>query len=390
MESILHLTKTEKLAASARIIEKKLIDVLKRVKADTSAVEKQQQINKNVEEFLVQTGNIDSFSDERFVAKLLEMCSKFKNAHIFLNYSTFLYEDGKRFLSQSLFYFNDKIYLVKDNKLLEVKNIGGWQTEKICKEFDKYLSYETKEWRNVQLNKMLNFALLYKVLGIDYSNIELLNGQVLPCSTSDIFFDNYSYLPPFKPCNQKFYDCAVLDEHILLIDYFSCNELQKGDFLKFLDNVKEKYKNNQIYSYIIDIRGNMGGNSELILPLFDFLQEKNLKGVILTDNRVFSSGTFVAYYAKQRLSSVLIGQPLGQGVIRFGQPSGQIVLCDKLFVRYTEKHFDFRDVFKNEGAIKPDIEVPLTIEDIYSKKDKTLAYAKDYIQNILLNEKQEL
>ena len=390
MESLLHLTKTEKLAASARIIEKKLIDVLKRVKADTSAVEKQQQINKNVEEFLVQTGNIDSFSDERFVAKLLEMCSKFKNAHIFLNYSTFLYEDGKRFLSQSLFYFNDKIYLVKDNKLLEVKNIGGWQTEKICKEFDKYLSYETKEWRNVQLNKMLNFALLYKVLGIDYSNIELLNGQVLPCSTSDIFFDNYSYLPPFKPCNQKFYDCAVLDEHILLIDYFSCNELQKGDFLKFLDNVKEKYKNNQIYSYIIDIRGNMGGNSELILPLFDFLQEKNLKGVILTDNRVFSSGTFVAYYAKQRLSSVLIGQPLGQGVIRFGQPSGQIVLCDKLFVRYTEKHFDFRDVFKNEGAIKPDIEVPLTIEDIYSKKDKTLAYAKDYIQNILLNEKQEL
>ena len=81
MESLLHLTKTEKLAASARIIEKKLIDVLKRVKADTSAVEKQQQINKNVEDFLVQTGNIDSFSDERFVAKLLEMCSKFKNAH---------------------------------------------------------------------------------------------------------------------------------------------------------------------------------------------------------------------------------------------------------------------------------------------------------------------
>ena len=364
MESLLHLTKTEKLAASARIIEKKLIDVLKCVKADTSAVEKQQQINKNVEEFLVQTGNIDSFSDERFVAKLLEMCSKFKNAHIFLNYSTFLYENGKRFLSQSLFYFHDKIYLVKNDQFLEVKSIDGWQTEKICKEFDKYLSYETKEWRNVQLNKMLNFALLYKVLGIDYSNIELLNGQVLPCSTSDIFFDNYSYLPPFKPCNQKFYDCAVLDKHILLIDYFSCNELQKGDFLQFLEDVKEKWKNSQINSYIIDIRGNMGGNSELILPLFDFLQEKNLKGVILTDNRVFSSGTFVAYYAKQRLSSVLIGQPLGQGVIRFGQPSGQIVLCDKLFVRYTEKHFDFRDVFKNEGAIKPDIEVPLTIEDI--------------------------
>ena len=388
MENLLHLTKTEKLTTSARIIENKLIDVLKRVKADKSVVEKQQQINKNVEDFLIQTGNIDSFTDEEFVAKLLEMCSIFKNAHISLNYSKFLYNDGKRFLSQNLFYFNDKIYLAKDDQLLEVKSIGGWQIEKICKEFDKYLSYETKEWRNVQLNKMLNFVLLYEVLGIDYGNIELMNGQVLNCSTSDIFFDNYSYLPPFKSPNEKFYDCTVLDNHILMIDYFSCRELHKGDFLKFLEDVKEKWKNSQIDSFIIDIRGNMGGDSELILPLFNFLKEKKLKGVILTDNRVFSSGTFVAYYAKHMLSSMLIGQSLGQGAIRFGQSSGQSILGDKLFIRYTEKYFDFRDIFKNEGAIKPDIEVPLTIEDICSKTDKTLAYAKNYIQNTLLNAKE--
>ena len=388
MEGLLHLTKTEKLTTSARIIENKLIDVLKRVKADKSVVEKQQQINKNVEDFLIQTGNIDSFTDEEFVAKLLEMCSIFKNAHISLNYSKFLYNDGKRFLSQNLFYFNDKIYLAKDDQLLEVKSIGGWQIEKICKEFDKYLSYETKEWRNVQLNKMLNFVLLYEVLGIDYGNIELMNGQVLNCSTSEIFFDNYSYLPPFKSRNEKFYDCTVLDNHILLIDYFSCSELHKGDFLKFLEDVKEKWKNSQIDSFIIDIRGNTGGDSELILPLFNFLKEKKLKGVILTDNRVFSSGTFVAYYAKHMLSSMLIGQSLGQGAIRFGQSSGQSILGDKLFIRYTEKYFDFRDIFKNEGAIKPDIEVPLTIEDICSKTDKTLAYAKNYIQNTLLNAKE--
>ena len=388
MENLSHLTKTEKLTTSARIIENKLIDVLKRVKADKSVVEKQQQINKNVEDFLIQTGNIDSFTDEEFVAKLLEMCSIFKNAHISLNYSKFLYNDGKRFLSQNLFYFNDKIYLAKDDQLLEVKSIGGWQIEKICKEFDKYLSYETKEWRNVQLNKMLNFVLLYEVLGIDYGNIELMNGQVLNCSTSEIFFDNYSYLPPFKSRNEKFYDCTVLDNHILLIDYFSCSELHKGDFLKFLEDVKEKWKNSQIDSFIIDIRGNTGGDSELILPLFNFLKEKKLKGVILTDNRVFSSGTFVAYYAKHMLSSMLIGQSLGQVAVRFGQSSGQIILDDKLFIRYTEKYFDFRDIFKNEGAIKPDIEVPLTIEDICSKTDKTLAYAKNYIQNTLLNAKE--
>ena len=155
----------------------------------------------------------------------MHMCSKFKNAHIFLNFSKFLYADGKRFLNKNLFYFHDKIYLVKNDQFLEVKSIDGWQTEKICKEFDKYLSYETKEWKDVQLNKMLNFALLYQVLGIDFGKIELVNGEIEKASVSDIFFDNYSYLPPFKSCSKKFYDCAVLDEHILLIDYFSCNEL---------------------------------------------------------------------------------------------------------------------------------------------------------------------
>ena len=385
MENLSHLTKTEKLAASARIIEKNLLNVLKRVKADNSAVEKQEQINKSVEKFLKQTGNINSCSDEQFVARMLLMCSKFKNAHIFLSFSKFLYADGKRFLNKNLFYFHDKIYLVKNDRFLEVKSIDGWQTEKICKEFDKYLSYETKEWKDVQLNKMLNFALLYQVLGIDFGKIELVNGEIEKASVSDIFFDNYSYLPPFKSCSKKFYDCAVLDEHILLIDYFSCNELQKGDFLKFLDNVKEKYKNNQIDSYIIDIRGNMGGNSELVLPLFEFLQEKRLKGIVLTENRVFSSGTFVAYYAKRKLSSLLVGQTLGQGTVRFGQSSGRIILDEQLFLCYTEKFFNFRDVFKNIGAIKPDIEVPLTIEDICSKTDRTLLFAKEYIQDCLLH-----
>ena len=43
----------------------------------------------------------------------------------------------------------------------------------------------------------------------------------------------------------------------------------------------------------------------------------------------------------------------------FGKPEPRKNILTEL-----EKHFDFRDVFKNEGAIKPDIEVSLTIEDI--------------------------
>lgn len=381
MENLSNLTKTEKLIKSARIIEETLLKILKECKADKSVIENQLQINEAVENFITKTGNIEFLSDEQYVAKLLEMCSLFKNAHISVNYSNFLYAKGKRFLSQHLFYFNGKIYLIQENKFFEVKNIGGWLPEKLCEEFDKFLAYETKERRNIQLSKMLNFVLPYNILGIDYSRIELLNGEMLSCNSSDIFINDYSFFPPFKSIDEKLYDSMIIDNHILKIEYFSCSENNEGDFSKFLEDVKEKYKKHPIDCYILDIRGNPGGNSELILPLLEFLKEKNLKGVTLTDNRVFSSGTFAAYYAKKMLSSILVGQKLGQGSARFGQSSGKIDLCDNLFIRYTEKFFDFRDVFKEEGPIKPDIEVPLAFEDICTKTDKTFDYARNYIEN---------
>lgn len=151
-------------------------------------------------------------------------------------------------------------------------------------------------------------------------------------------------------------------------------------------DIKEIFKNNSIDCYILDIRGNIGGNSELIHPLLEFLKKNNLQGVTLTDNRVFSSGTFALYYIKKILNTTSIGQPLGQENARFGQSSGRIILGNNFFIRYTEKYFDFQDVFKGKGAIKPDIEVPLTIEDISSKTDKTLIFAKDYLQNTIIKQ----
>ena len=112
-----------------------------------------------------------------------------------------------------------------------------------------------------------------------------------------------------------------------------------------------------------------------------FVEDKKMKGVTLVDNRVFSSGTFAAYYAKKVLGTPLIGQNLAQENIRFGQSSGTVCLAENLLIRYTEKFFDFSDVFKESGAIKPDIEVPIHIEDLENKKDLTLEVAKEYLKS---------
>lgn len=384
--NICNLSRTEQLRESGRIIAENLLKILEKRNAGEDAIRNQIKINKNVENFIKNTGNIDNLSDIQYVGKLLELCHLFKNAHISVKFSDFLYPDGKRFLNQNFFYFAGKIYVVKDDMFYEIDNIGGWNVDKICTSFDKYISYETKEWQEVQLCKMLNFDVLYKILGIDYSNITLKNGEKLPCSASENCFDYYSCFPPFRKQEDEVFNCSVLEDHILRIGYYNCDNIYADKFVKLLADIKEIFKNNSIDCYILDIRGNVGGNSELIHPLLELLKEKSLQGVTLTDNRVFSSGTFALYYIKKILNTTSIGQPLGQENARFGQSSGRIILGNNFFIRYTEKYFDFQDVFKGKGAIKPDIEVPLTIEDISSKTDKTLIFAKDYLQNTIIKQ----
>ena len=65
------------------------------------------------------------------------------------------------------------------------------------------------------------------------------------------------------------------------------------------------------------------------------------------------------------------------------------MLSDTLSIRITEKYFKFSDVFKNSGAIKPDIVVPLTIEELQNKKDKTLETTIEYLQNLLQVQHQQ-
>ena len=89
--NICNLSKTEQLRESGRIIEKNLLKILKKRNAGEDAIRNQIKINKNVEKFIKNTGNIDNLSDIQYVGKLLELCHLFKNAHISVKSKLFLF-----------------------------------------------------------------------------------------------------------------------------------------------------------------------------------------------------------------------------------------------------------------------------------------------------------
>lgn len=274
------------------------------------------KINKNVDDFVASLGNIDDVSPTKFYQYLLKLCTMFKNAHLFVRYKK-EYENRK-FLNPSLFLFNNKVYTLCDRKFFEIEKIGGKKVKKICQSMSEYICYETNEWLSIQLNKFLNMNTLYNILGIDHSFVELKNGQRLKISTKDDFFDTSNYLPPYDTPHDTQYSYLIIKPNIIKINYRTCNINLKNDIDKMFEEIKDKIEKENLTNYILDVRGNTGGDSEIIVPFLEYLHNKNITGVTLTDNLVFSSGTFAVRYAKEILNTTTIGQALGQGNIRFG------------------------------------------------------------------------
>ena len=387
MEDLRDLTQTEQLVQSANIIKEKSLSLLQSRNMGEEFIDKQIEINKCVDEYVAGLGNIDNVSTEKFYGYLVKMCAMFHNAHLSVRYKG--ESEKRKYLSQHLLHINNKVYAICDGKLLEVVKIGGKPVNEVCKAMSEYICYETSEWLSVQLCNYLNRTTLYDILGIDYSSIELKNGQKLKVDITQEWFDFKKCFPPYDLPNEKPYSYSVIEPNFIKINYLTCDANFKSKIENFFEEVENIIETKNIKHYIFDVRGNPGGDSEIIKPLLRYLNENNITGVTLTDNRVFSSGTWAVRYAKTILNTTLIGQPLGQGNIRFGQSSGKIELSDDLIVSYTEKLFDFSDVFKTPGAIKPDIEVPLTAKDIENKTDKTLTVAIDYINKNFDIEKEK-
>ena len=154
---------------------------------------------------------------------------------------------------------------------------------------------------------------------------------------------------------------------------------------------------------IVDIRGNQGGNSEIINPLIDFLKGK--KVVTLVDEYVFSGGRFAILDLKN-INSKFVGIGIGTQLNCFGNaPSFKfdrfiIPISNKYFYmdttysydsfRYADSKERFEKLKKDKKLFIPQIFVP----DIYCKKDiddykngidRELAYAID-----ILNEEKSL
>ena len=168
------------------------------------------------------------------------------------------------------------------------------------------------------------------------------------------------------------------DAKLLYIKYNVCASSPTLPFGDFLSKLGDFLGSHTFSSYVLDLRNNEGGNSAVILPLLQALQDATAAGTINPSSQVFviigretfSSGMNNAIQFKL-LGVTLVGEPTGGKPNHFGGPttllmpnSGLQVSCSTMLVQFPG--FD-------GSTLPPDVPVALTLNDYLAERDPALA-----------------
>lgn len=247
---------------------------------------------------------------------------------------------------------NNNVYIDRcfDEKKLKkiIKKINGVDINVIINEISNCTSYGTNGW------------LLSNIEGKLCSKNDILS---LPCMNSKdskivyelendekISFDinekcELETIHPKKEIEQY----NVIDD-MLVFKYPSCKENYKPD----INKIEEIIIGSDIKKFILDLRSNSGGNSNIIRPLIEYLSNKDLELFTLVDRGVFSSGRFAVIDMK-RIGSKIVGEEIGTPINCFGYVSGNGVTPN------SNIYFNFARVYwyEDNGFMK----------GIYTKQD---------------------
>jgi C-terminal processing protease CtpA/Prc len=274
-----------------------------------------------------------------------------------------------------------------------VLKIGEKTPEQILSELAPYISHENQVWLRANAPGMLRPGAVLQHLGVMAPD-----GQVilrlqkpggaefsLPVRPGDPRTKMVSLTealnvptPLFRTHPKQYYWHQYLeDSNTLYVQYNVCANDPKLRFSDFADKVLADADSHKVTRVVIDMRQNGGGDSRVIRPLKNGLEQRLAKVgrvFVLIGPGTFSSGTDNAVELHRNLHATLIGEPTG------GMPSsyGEVKYIDlpnsKLRVQYTSKWFGSRKDSEPD-SLAPDVLAPRKLEDTLLGRDSALEAA---------------
>lgn len=293
---------------------------------------------------------------------------------------------------------NNKLYVTRCSEekysyseLLEINNVS---ISKITEELEKCTSYGTTNWFFNRLHSDLNDKNILLSLPSIKNNAKYIEYKT---SKGIIKYEiNKDYSKELTIIRKEDFKQFQIKDNILIFKYPKCT----NKFIPDIKKIKNLIHDNNIDTFILDLRGNFGGRSSLIEPLIKYLKRTRLKLVTLVNKSVFSSGRMAAINML-KIGSKIVGQGIGTPINCFGYIFGNGELPNTKFTFnfsrvywyedkkrhiikgiYTKKKLHkFPKSFFEPKYLEIDYYINLTIDDYKSEKDVMLEKCCDWIKN---------
>jgi len=336
-----------------------------------------EEINKFIEEYISKNDVLNKYDFAYLLKLIMKKLSNKKDTHMFMNY-----EDGK-FMPISCEYINDE-FIISDasdkyKKYIgsKIQSINGVLVDTLKKEAEKIINYATT-------GKLYDELSTY--VSSNYSRIKTLPSIDSDCTKfkfvindEQVIFDEKE---TFKEDKENFIYEMV--EDTIIFHYNNCKEEYNGQIKDIIEEIKRIINSNNINNFILDLRDNMGGNSNIIKPLIKYLKESKLNLYTFVGRKTFSSGIWAACGMKE-IGSKIIGEEVSDTLNGFGNIIFEKLPNSGFTVSYSYRYYslapdkivltDKEEIDKNKDLVDKDYHLNIdyvvnkTRDDIINNKD---------------------
>ena len=342
--------------------------------------------------------NIPNFSDYEIIFSLSEISALLGDGH---THTAFLFGGGRVF-PVDIRALYDGVYLMGVPKEFEhalyseLLAIGGVPIDEVVERFSRVVPHENEYYlRRVWIPRLLMVVELLMFIdvvcdsGVAEFSVRCTKGEIFDITLEAL--DNREAFMTMRETEFVSYGANTLmdmrPDELMWHEYFpeesimyvrirsyANTETVTAAAIELRTELRNWKEDEPIEKVIIDLRGNLGGHA--MWPSgedINFLAERVSNVYVIIDGGSYSQSVIMASNLRYRMDNVtIIGEPTGQhDNFFFG---GAVSSLTNSRLRYQVSSRMWVGSNSNDTALRPDVLIPLTINDIINQHDPVLEY----------------
>lgn len=274
-----------------------------------------------------------------------------------------------------------KKYAVYNGKV--VTKINNVSSERLIKEAEDAISYSTDGYRHLETSRFLSHYDPLRTLPSIESGASYIKYTFSDDSQLEVLVGEDGFVEPSTPKNFE----IKVQGHNLWLHYHACKEEYQGQMLETVQTIKNLMsktvhgiKPNKFVCFVLDLRGNVGGDDRVIRPLIDYLQARpDLEKQVFVDRAVQSAALF-ALNDMIKIGAQVFGTEIGSSMNHFGNnqrlelPSGRFLAISATRYFYLDENHELMTIRTQEDFANLDKKyVVPNLPDMIKSKHRGLA-----------------